>query len=52
MVDPEKPAKVVRFHVADPNSCSLKYDETGLLLRRMLEKSKIEPKEPVDNPGS
>jgi len=51
-VDPEKPAKVVRFYVADPNSCSLKYDETGLLLRRILEKSKIEPKEPVDNQGS
>ena len=46
VVDPDKPPKPVNFHVTHPNSCSLKYDDVGRLLRQMLEQSEIEPKEP------
>jgi len=46
VVDPNKPAKIVPFHITHPNSCSLKYDEIGLLLRGIVEKSGIEPREP------
>jgi hypothetical protein len=45
VVDANKPAKTVRFHITHPNSCSLKYDEMDLKLRNMLEASGIEPKE-------
>jgi hypothetical protein len=37
-------AKAHTFHVSWPNSCSLKYDETGLKLRAMLKASGIEPR--------
>jgi hypothetical protein len=36
--------KTHTFHVSWPSSCSLKYDETGLMLRAMLKASGIEPK--------
>ena len=45
IVDADKPAKMVKFYISYPNSCSLKYDEVGLKLRDMLEASGIEPKE-------
>lgn len=45
VVDADKPAKLVKFHITHPNSCSLKYDELDLKLRAMLEASGIEPKE-------
>ncbi len=45
IVDADKPAKMVKFYITYPNSCSLKYDEVGLKLRDMLEASGIEPKE-------
>lgn len=44
VVDADKPAKLVKFHITYPNSCSLKYDELDLKLRNMLEASGIEPK--------
>jgi hypothetical protein len=47
VVDPNKPAKQISFRITYPNSCSLKYDELGLKLRKMLALSGIEPKEPV-----
>lgn len=34
------------FDISYPNSCSLKHDERGLILRKMLVDSKIEPQEP------
>ena len=34
-----------RFRVTHPNSCTLKYDKAGILLRNMLEESGIEPKD-------
>jgi hypothetical protein len=40
--DPKK----VPIRITYPNSCSLKYDELGDKLRKMLEASGIEPKEP------
>lgn len=46
VIDAEKPAKKVTFRITYPNSCTLKYDETDLKLRDMLEASGIEPKEP------
>jgi len=42
--DADKPAKRVPIRITYPNSCSLKYDEMGLKLRKMLEDSGIEPK--------
>jgi hypothetical protein len=42
----EKPRKVT-FRITYPNTCSLKYDEAGERLRTMLERSGIEPREPV-----
>jgi hypothetical protein len=36
--------KTQTFHVSWPNSCSLKYDDIGLMLRAMLKASGIEPK--------
>jgi hypothetical protein len=46
--DPTKRPKSVTFRITHPNSCTLKYDETGLKLRRMLSDSGIEPGEPED----
>jgi hypothetical protein len=37
-------AKTHTFHVSWPNSCSLKYDDTGLMLRAMLQASGIKPR--------
>jgi hypothetical protein len=42
-----KPPKTVSFRITHPNTCSLKYDEIDLELRRMLEASGIEPRAPV-----
>ncbi len=47
-VDASKPPKTVTIRVTHPNSCSLKYDEEDLKLRRMLSDSGIEPGEPGD----
>ena len=49
VVDADKPAKQVPLRITYPNSCSLKYDESGLKLRAMLEASGIEPKEPAED---
>ena len=46
-VDTDKPPKSVTIRITHPNSCSLKYDELDLKLRKMLEASGIEPKEPA-----
>jgi hypothetical protein len=50
MEDTNKPAKRMTIRITYPNSCSLKYDELGLKLRKMLETSGIEPKEPEKSP--
>lgn len=39
-----KRPKAVTFRLTHPNSCSLKYDEVGVRLRRMLGESGIEPR--------
>ena len=52
IVDLDKPAIPVNFHVTHPYSSNLKYDKTGRLLREMLEKSGIESKEPVTEKDS
>ena len=44
VVDTDKPPKTVTFRITYPNSCSLKYDDTGMKLRAMLKASGIEPK--------
>lgn len=41
----DKPPKRTTIRISYPNSCSLKYDETGLKLRAMLEASGIEPRD-------
>jgi hypothetical protein len=41
-----KPPKHVTVRITHPNSCSLKYDELDLKLRKMLRDSGIEPGEP------
>lgn len=41
---PGKRPKAATFRLTHPNSCSLKYDETGVRLRRMLGESGIEPR--------
>lgn len=43
----EKP-KSVTVSITYPNSCSLKYDDVDLKLRRMLVDSGIEPREPTE----
>jgi hypothetical protein len=43
----EKP-KSVTFQITYPNSCSLKYDDVDLKLRKMLVDSGIEPTEPTE----
>lgn len=48
VVDADKAAKIVPIRITHPNSCSLKYDELGMKLRKMLEESGIEPKEPTE----
>ena len=45
-LDPGKKAKTVTIRITHPNSCSLKQDEVGNRLRKMLVASKIEPKAP------
>ena len=52
VLDVEKPAKRVTIRLTHPNSCSLKYDETDLKLRAMLEASGIELKEPSEGDAS
>lgn len=44
-----KPAKNTTIRLTHPNSCSLKYDNIDLKLRKMLETSGIEPKDPGTN---
>ncbi|HYC55122.1 MAG TPA: hypothetical protein VEL28_09310 [Candidatus Binatia bacterium] len=44
--DPTRRPTNVTFRITHPNSCTLKYDEVGLRLRRMLSDSGIEPGEP------
>jgi hypothetical protein len=44
----EKPRSVT-VTITHPNSCSLKYDDTDLRLRRMLVDSGIEPSEPTES---
>lgn len=46
-IDPGKKAKTVTIRITHPNSCSLKQDEVGNRLRKMLVASKIEPKAPT-----
>ncbi len=46
-IDINKPPKNATIRLTYPNSCSLKYDGVGLMLRKMLESSGIEPKEPI-----
>ena len=46
MTDADKPPQRVSIRITCPNSCSLKYDEGDLKLRKMLEGSGIELKEP------
>lgn len=43
----DQSSKRVAFRITHPNSCSLKYDDTGLHLREMLVASGIEPREPA-----
>jgi hypothetical protein len=49
MVEADKPPKSVTVRITYPNSCSLKYDDVDLKLRKMLVSSRIEPKEPTDD---
>jgi hypothetical protein len=51
-VHPDKPARKVPIQIRHPNSCSLKYDELDMKLRRMLEASGIELKPPKDEKPS
>lgn len=51
-MDVEKGAQSATVRITYPNSCSLKYDERDLRLRKMLEASGIEPKEPEQADGS
>ena len=44
----EKP-KSVTVRITHPNSCSLKYDDVDLKLRKMLVDSGIEPREPTES---
>jgi hypothetical protein len=48
VVDTKKPPKPVSIRITYPNSCSLKYDEVDLKLRKMLVDSGIEPREPTE----
>jgi hypothetical protein len=40
----DRPPKATTFRVGWPNSCSLKFDDTGLKLRAMLQSTGIEPR--------
>jgi hypothetical protein len=42
---PDKPVKTETFRVTWPNACTLRYDESGLKVRAMLQASGIEPRE-------
>jgi hypothetical protein len=44
-MDADKAARPATIRITHPNSCSLKYDERDLRLRKMLEASGIEPKD-------
>lgn len=46
---PNEKAKSVTIRITHPNSCSLKYDDVGLVLREMLVASGIEPRETTEN---
>ena len=46
-IDPGKKPKTVTIRITHPNSCSLKQDEMGNRLRKMLVASGIEPKAPA-----
>jgi hypothetical protein len=48
-VEVNSPAKSVTFRITYPNSCSLKYDDEDLKMRKMLVESGIEPKEPTES---
>ena len=48
VIDPLEKSKRFRFSVTYPNSCTLKYEDEELLLRKMLKDSKIELKEPEE----
>jgi hypothetical protein len=50
--DPKSTPKSETFRITYPNSCSLKYDDMDLKLRKMLLDSGIEPKRPSENPGA
>jgi hypothetical protein len=50
MRDADKPPKTVTIRITHPNSCSLKYDELGLMLRDMLHASGIEPEKSKKEP--
>jgi len=47
--DPEGAPKSETFRITYPNSCSLKYDDMDLKLRKMLIDSGIEPKQSDEN---
>lgn len=44
-VEADRRPKTVSFRITLPNSCTLKYDDAGIGLRKMLVASGIEPKE-------
>jgi len=44
----EEKSKSVAVRITHPNSCSLKYDDVDLKLRKMLVDSGIEPREPTE----
>ena len=45
---PDEKPKSVTVRITYPNSCSLKYDDVDLKLRKMLVDSGIEPREPTE----
>lgn len=45
----DEPPKSVTVRITHPNSCSLKYDDVDLKLRKMLVDSGIEPREPTES---
>jgi hypothetical protein len=49
VVERSRRPKRIPIRLTHPNSCSLKYDDIGILLRGMLAASGIEPKDMVDS---
>jgi hypothetical protein len=49
VVERSRRPKRIPIRLTHPNSCSLKYDDIGILLRVMLAASGIEPKDMVDS---